>query len=175
MLPIDIHYSHNSQSLLSLQSLLSSQATMAYNYTPRDLSRMTRDDLFVVRKNLGYHIDYTLDSIAELEYELHTHAPAGYGGPGYGGCNLRFNQLEAAEQKYLEECYQLTWKSVQKLQELKKLVQKLRTEYTNVCDAIRIGTYINRGYIKPSASRAIVIEDSDKFDDSAFGPEIYVV
>ncbi|AGE55816.1 hypothetical protein ATCVMN08101_976R [Acanthocystis turfacea Chlorella virus MN0810.1] len=148
---------------------------MAFNYTSRDLSRMTRDDLITVRKNLGHHIDYTLETIAELEYELHTHAPAGYGGPGYGGCNLRFNQLDAAERKYLEECYQLTWKSVQKLQELKKLVQKLRTQYTNVCDAIRINSYIKKGFIKPSASRAIVIEDSDKFDDSAFGPEIYVV
>ncbi|AGE50324.1 hypothetical protein ATCVCanal1_826R [Acanthocystis turfacea Chlorella virus Canal-1] len=146
---------------------------MAYNYTPRDLSRMTRDDLIVVRKNLGHHIDYTLDSIAMFEYELNTNAPAGYGGPGYGGCNLRFNQLDAAEQKYLTESYQLTWKMVQDLQKLKKLVQKLRTEYTNVSDAIRIGTYINRGYIKPATSRPIVIEDSDKFDDSAFGPDIY--
>lgn len=170
MLFIDSHYSQNQ----SLISLLSSQATMAYNFTPRDLSRMTRDELVVVRKNLGYHIDHTLDTIAELEYELHTHAPAGYGGPGYGGCNLRFNQLEAAEQKYLEECYQLTWKSVQKLQELKKLVQKLRVQYTNVCDAIRIGSYIKRGYIKPATSGPIVIEDAYKFDDSAFGPEIYV-
>ncbi|AGE57836.1 hypothetical protein ATCVNTS1_985R [Acanthocystis turfacea Chlorella virus NTS-1] len=147
---------------------------MAYNYTPLDLSRMTRDELVTVRKNLGHHIDYTLESISELEYELHAHAPAGYGGPGYGGCNLRFNQLEAAEQKYLEESYQLTWKSVQKLQSLEKLVQKLRTEYTNVCDAIRIGTYIKRGYIKPATSRPIVIEDSDVWSEDAFGPQIYI-
>lgn len=171
MLFIDTHYSHNSQSLQSSQS---SQATMAFNYTPRDLSRMTRDQLVTVRKNLGHHIDHTLDTIAELEYELHYHAPAAYTLPGYGTCKHRFDQLDAAERTYLEESYKLTWKSVHKLQELKKLVQKLRTEYTNVCDAIRINSYIKKGFIKPSASRAIVIEDSDKFGDSAFGPEIYV-
>ena len=147
---------------------------MAYNYTPRDLSRMTRDELITVRKDLGHHIDYTIDSIAMFEYELNTHAPAGYGGPGYGGCNLRFNQLDEAEQKYLEESYKLTWTMVHNLQDLKKHLKKLRTEYTNVCDAIRIASYIKHGHIKPATSRPIVIEDADKFDDSAFGPEIYV-
>jgi len=146
---------------------------MAY-YTSHQLTRMTREELITIRKNLGHHIDYTIDSIAELEYELHTHAPAGYGGPGYGSCNLRFNQLDEAEQKYLEESYKLTWTMVHNLQDMKKHLQKLRTEYTNVCEAIRIGTYIERGHIKPATTRPIVIEDSDKFDDSAFGPEIYV-
>ena len=170
MLVIDSHYSHNSQNLLSSQS---SQA-MTYNFTPRDLSRMTREQLVSIRKDLGYHIDYTLESISELEYELHTHAPAGYTLPGYGTCKYRFDQLDATEQKYLEECYRLTWKSVHKLQELKKLVQKLRVQYTNVVDAIRINSYIKRGFIKPSASRAIVIEDSDVWSEDAFGPQIYI-
>ena len=147
---------------------------MAYNYTSHDLSRMSRDELITIRKNLGHHIDYTIDSIAMFEYELNTHAPAGYTLPGYGTCKHRFDQLDAAEQKYLEESYKLTWTMVQNLQDLKKHLQKLRTEYTNVCDAIRIGTYIERGHIKPATTRPIVIEDSDKFDDSAFGPEIYV-
>jgi hypothetical protein len=63
---------------------------------------------------------------------------------------------------------------VHNLQDLKKHLKKLRTEYTNVCDAIRIASYIKHGHIKPATSRPIVIEDADKFDDSAFGPEIYV-
>jgi hypothetical protein len=147
---------------------------MAYNYTSHDLSRMSRDELITIRKNLGHHIDYTIESIAMFEYELNTHAPAGYGGPGYGGCNLRFNQLDAAEQKYLEESYKLTWTMVQNLQDLKKHLQKLRTEYTNVSDAIRIGTYIMRGYINPATSQPIVIEDANVWSEAAFGPDIYI-
>jgi hypothetical protein len=132
------------------------------------LAKMSREELVVLRKNITRHIDYAIDYIANLEYEIDTHRPAGYTG------FIPFELFSDDEKKYLIEEYQFTARMVNNLNQMKMNLANLRTEYTNVDSAIHIESYIKRGFIKKMTPRPIVIEDSDVWSEDAFGPEIYV-
>jgi len=109
-----------------------------------------------------------MNYISRLEYEIQNRA-AGYTG------FLRFDLFDEGEQKYLKEHYKITNDMWNSLEESKEILAQLRAEYQDIHDELMIRFYVSMGYIEKKVVKKPVIEDSDVFDDSAFGPEIYTI
>lgn len=117
---------------------------------------------------LRHDIDESIDLVAKLEYEINTFRSAGFTG------FTRFDLFSKDEQEYLKDHYNQTFEMVQRLEDEKKYLENLREEYQNIHDALMIRFYESMGYIEKTKTKPVMIEDSDVFDESAFGPEIYV-
>ena len=112
-------------------------------------------------------MDAEMDYIERLEYEINT-----FRSPGYAGFS-RFDMFSEGEQEYLKEHYKITNDMWNSLEESKMALSQLRAEYQTIHDELMIRFYVSMGYIENKTVTKPVIEDSDVFDESAFGPEIY--
>lgn len=137
---------------------------MAPNY----LSEMTNKRLQEDLEDLRYEIDRTIDIVEKLEYDIDTYRSAGFTG------FVRFDLFADSDKMYMIEHYKESAEMVKRLDDEKKYLADLRKEYQNVHDELMIRFYESMGYIEKPTTKPVTIEDSDVFDESAFGPPIYV-
>jgi hypothetical protein len=122
-------------------------------------------------RDLECDINWYIDEIAHVERDINEYGYAGY--TGFQDYQTYFTE---EEKNFIASEVRRSFEDVEYLKVLKMELEDLRKEYTNLSDAINIARHMkNSKVFVPTYTEQMFIEDSDVFDESAFGPEIYVM